>query len=259
MRCRLPPRRTTTRTRRRCTDTVRAGGNLTGEAPYATTRADYDVHVENGFIKTTLRDAQDVDSALEQRILTDIEAILRARQLLIHRPFQLSGPRVRQINGEREDTAIRLRGVQAVLTGHPPDVIVNNSSGNVITDSRAERAAKGTAFLDALVSKIPRSAVLRALLESYSRSVSDPANELVHLFEIRDALQRQYNGKLRAQKALGITDNQWSAFGKLTNVEPVEQGRHRGKHAARRPATKKELAEARDFARRCIEAFATTV
>jgi len=45
---------------------------------------------------------------------------------------------------------------------------------------------------------------------------------------------------------VSISTTEWKRLGLLANVEPLEQGRHRGKHAAgRRIATAEELEEAR--------------
>lgn len=85
-------------------------------------------------------------------------------------------------------------------------------------------------------------------------SVKDPDNELVHLYEIGDALAKKFGDAVRAK--LGITRAQWSRFGRLANNEPLRQGRHRGKNAGNlRDATEGELQEARGIARTMIEAY----
>jgi len=85
-------------------------------------------------------------------------------------------------------------------------------------------------------------------------------NALVHLYEIRDALAKHYGDEQSARDALSISKTKWDRLGILTNVEPLEQGRHRGKHpTGRRAATESELDEARQLAWRWIMAFAETV
>jgi hypothetical protein len=79
------------------------------------------------------------------------------------------------------------------------------------------------------------------LLKSYRAAVNDPADEFIHLFEIRDALKKHFGGEHNAKKQLGVSDTRWTRLGKLANNEPVEQGRHRGQHSSRRrPASQKE-------------------
>jgi hypothetical protein len=98
---------------------------------------------------------------------------------------------------------------------------------------------------------------MNTLLASYRTAVHDPANELVHLYEIRDALAKHFRSEPAARKQLGITEANWKRLGVLANREPLEQGRHRGQHPlGRRPASQQELEEARAIVRRLIEAFA---
>jgi hypothetical protein len=103
-------------------------------------------------------------------------------------------------------------------------------------------------------------------VDSYVKAMQDPADELVHLFEIREAAWKHFGKKEAAvQKAFGIDKSKWRDFGwselgRLANDAPLRQGRHRGKHANQlRDATPEELAEARTIARRFIEAFAATI
>ena len=84
----------------------------------------------------------------------------------------------------------------------------------------------------------------------------DPNNELVHLYEIREALSTKFAGENAARSALGISSSQWARLGQLCNNEPLWQGRHRGKTGgALRDATEGELTEARGIARAMIEAY----
>jgi hypothetical protein len=74
-----------------------------------------------------------------------------------------------------------------------------------------------------------KDAVLASLLRGYHAAVRDPDNELVHLFEIREALTTRFEGETEARSVLGISSRSRSRFGRLANVEPLRQGRHRGK------------------------------
>lgn len=85
-------------------------------------------------------------------------------------------------------------------------------------------------------------------------SIRDPNNELIYLYEIRDALSRKFGNSDKAISVLDIPKTKWKDFGKLCNYEPLKQGRHRGQHAALRNATDIELSEARETAKTIIEA-----
>jgi hypothetical protein len=94
------------------------------------------------------------------------------------------------------------------------------------------------------------------MLRSWSRSTSDPGNELLHLYEVRDALAKHCSGEKGARAALGISGGDWSYIGRLADAEPIEQGRHRGRHPFRRNATGAESEKARNIIRKWIIAQA---
>jgi len=54
--------------------------------------------------------------------------------------------------------------------------------------------------------------LLAALLQSHDKAVRDPDNELVHLYEIRDALKKRFGGESAARRTrdfLGCLDEAW--------------------------------------------------
>ena len=75
------------------------------------------------------------------------------------------------------------------------------------------------------------------MVDSYVKAMQDPANELVHLFEIREAAWKHFGKKEAAvQKAFGIDKSKWRDFGwselgRLANDASLRQGRHRGMRA----------------------------
>jgi hypothetical protein len=214
------------------------------EAAYRYANTEYDLVVENGRVVATLTIPQNpVAEDLAGRIEAHVTSIFLVRQLQVHRTSALQGPRVYQHEGGRKNVAIR-----------------RDPAGNIVRDTRAERIAAHTSLLDSIAPKLARSAVLHRLFMSYARSVSDPSNELVHLYEIRDALSQHYGGEQKARAALNINRTEWQRLGVLANVEPLEQGRHRGKDiGGHRAASSGELDEARSIVRNWIIAFARTL
>jgi hypothetical protein len=209
----------------------------------------------------TLHVPQDpVDPQLDRLIATYISDLLVVRQLQVHRKYQLQGPRVYQHEGGRRSVSIQVGATDIVVAGVQADAIIQDAAGNILRDTRTERIAEHARLLSSTTPKLARSATLRGLLTSYSRSVADPFNELVHLYEIRDGLSQHYGGEQPARAALSISATEWGRLGVLANVEPLEEGRHRGKHpAGRRSASAAELGQARAIIRRWITAFAETV
>lgn len=197
-----------------------------------------------------------VPTDLENEVRTVLESVFLVRQLQLHANYKLEGPRIYQHSSGRKNVSIRLEGASLVLTGGQVDFIVQDPAGNIVRDSRVERIAQDNSLLNQLAPKVQHSPTLRGLLDSFSRSIADPDDELVHLYEIRDALSRHYGGEQTARDALAIGKREWQRLGILANVEPLEQSRHRGKHSQdRRSATDAELEEARRLARQWIITF----
>jgi len=144
-------------------------------------------------------------------------------------------------------------------TSNNPDVVIHNASGKRVQDSKSKRIAEHTKFIDSVAPKLASSATLNTLLQSYNAAVADPANELVHLYEIRDTLAKHYGTQTKARRKLGITDKDWKRLGYLANEAPLNEGRHRGRHSNLRNATAAELDDARSTARQLIACFANQV
>lgn len=139
--------------------------------------------------------------------------------------------------------------------------------GKVVSDSAEDRREAEAAFqarkqeLVSLDGKIAEalyafyiesepSMLVDALLASHYAAAADPHNELVHLYELREAVSQELGGNARALKALELSKREWNRFGQLSNDMPIVEGRHRGKFVGKlRPATEEELVEARTFAR----------
>lgn len=202
--------------------------------------------VEDGKGVFTLAETRRVDHEHAHSVTADIRAVFQARQALTRRAFVLTGPRVTHHRDDDLRDHVLLAGA-----GRYDEIC-----GSPIGDTKSDRLARDTAFLQAIAAKIPSSPVLRRMLESYGRSVEDPANELVHLYEIRDAAARYYKTEAAARHALRISGNEWSKLARLANDEPLREGRHRGRQSGRlRNARQEELDSVRLIARRIIEGF----
>ncbi len=227
------------------------------EVPIRIDREDYCLEIGTGTVQASLSATVfDSDPTIKERIHGSIRDRMHGVQLLSHRPFELSKPRMSRVrpDGSR-DIFIELEGGAITLTGGSVDVVVTDSTGRVIRDSKQERVEQRASLADLIEKHRDSDKVLRALLASYDASTRDPANELVHLYEIRESISAAYGGEAAARAALGISASQWSRLGTLCNNEPLRQGRHRGKAMGTlRDATEAELSEARGISRAMIEA-----
>ena len=193
-----------------------------------------------------------------QDLWTMINARLRARQLLTHQHYELGrADVVIEHEDGRRDIFVTLSEAVVAVCGMQADVIVKDSQGRIVRDSRAARLSHerdlGAALIDP---SAMADAVLQRVLCSYENAVKDPEDELVHLYEIREALSAALGGDALARQALDISDADWRTLGRLANSEPIRPGRHRGSHSgALRDATEGELREARRIARSLIEGY----
>jgi hypothetical protein len=233
------------------------------EEPYRATRDKYDLLIQEGKAVATLRTSCDPvvdDPEIFETVRRDIEALFRVRQFLVHRQFKLGGLGVARPGGG----TISVIGafISSSITMGEKFRIVITKDGTIVSDSSADQIAAERSMLDSIAPKVVGSPILRSLLESYGRAVADPADEFFHLYEIRDALQKQFGSKNAACSALGIDrEKEWDRLDTILNDPEIEQSRHRGKGptAGRRPATPAELAEVRALAKRWIMAFAATL
>jgi hypothetical protein len=134
-------------------------------------------------------------------------------------------------------------------------VLVINKLGEVIADSKRDRIEKEKRSA-ALIDAYQGDDTLASMLRGKQRAVEHPDHELVHLYEIRDALAKRFRDKVKDIKtAIGIT-NQWGRFEELCCNKPLNQGRHGGKAGGPlRDASQSELDEARRIASAMIDGY----
>ena len=222
---------------------VRDDYTLTIAQEQAEARLDSAAYQANPSIRRTLHDG------LNDRFL--------GVQLLTHRAYELSRSTMTRVHPDgRKDFFLEVEPARIVIAGHPVDFQVRDKDGNITADSKRDRIEKKGSLADLVSTYRASDETLASLLRSHDAAVRDPNNELVHLYEIRDALSFKFGGDKGARSALGISSTDWSRFGLLCNNEPLRQGRHRGKiGAALRDAAESELAEARRIARAMTEAY----
>jgi hypothetical protein len=86
----------------------------------------------------------------------------------------------------------------------PPEITTEATAG-IIRDLKARRLGEDGQFIAAVSEAAERSPLLRSLLARHRAAMNDPADELVHLYEIRDALKEHYGSEGKARQVLNIT------------------------------------------------------
>jgi hypothetical protein len=187
------------------------------------------------------------NESIREKLTKIIENRLHAVQIMTHRDFELSKSTRTDIQEDgKKNYFLELEpGVMTISSGMV-DFVLQDKDGNVVSDSKRERLDKQYRFANLVDKHRPLDATLDHLLKSYQQSVKDPNDELVHLYEIRDALSNKFGSKDAAIKALHVTKAEWDVIGKIANTLPLNQGRHRGQSVgALRDAAPTELELAR--------------
>lgn len=194
---------------------------------------------------------------LRDRLHADLDARFVATMMLSHRPYALADPDLVLVgaDGTRHTTIFAKTG-RLVLGGGRADVRYTGADG-IEVDSKRDRLARNARVGNLLSKHKHADRLLSRLTASYSSAVLDPDNELIHLYEVREALSVRFGGQQQACSVLAADQTQWKRLGRLCNHEPLRQGRHRGAATddALRDATAAELDEARGIAIRLIESY----
>jgi hypothetical protein len=221
-------------------------------------RHDYAMTIANGKVEAKINcGVYDADPSIRQRLDDGLNDRFLGVQLLTHRAYELSKSTMARVHRDgRKHIFIGLEPARIVMSGGTVDIRVTDRDGNVVSDSWRDRIERKRSLAELVAKYRSTDGLLASLLRSYDAAVRDPNNELVHLYEIRDALSVRFGGEPAARAMLGIISSQWSRMGQLCNSEPLRQGRHRGKTGgALRGASERELNEGREIARAMIESY----
>ena len=182
---------------------------------------------------------------MREQIHESLDNRFRGVQLLTHTPYELSKASMYRLHpdGRKDRTTFAESGV-ITLSVSDVDIAISDKDGNVVTDTRAERISRKRELSERVEHFRPLDPLVSVLVDSYTAAVSDPANELIHLYEIREALAKRFGNGHNAQSTLSVPRARWSRLGQLADDEPVKQGRHRGKNPGTlRDASEDELGE----------------
>jgi hypothetical protein len=228
------------------------------EEPIEISRQDYTMTSADGQVQAKIDSAIfEADPDMRQRLHDALNDRFLGVQLFTHRAYELSRSTKTRVHPDgRRDIFVEPEPARIVLSAGTVDIQITDKDGNVIADSKRDRIEKKKSLAELIGTHRPTDSLLASLLKSQAAAVRDPNNELMHLYEIRDALSAKFGGDSATRTALGIGSTEWSRFGQLCNNAPLRQGRHRGKTAGvLRDATEAELTEARGIARAMIEAY----
>lgn len=224
----------------------------------------YRLIIDDGKAIATV-DARFYDShpSVQDELTLQLEDRFLGAQLINRVSYELSRPVVirHYLYGRRNISLSAEAEVLSVTADVRFDVVHKDAAGTILSDSRQDRIEERLG-LSELVARYRRTdTTLEAMLTSFDRAVRDSANELIYLAEIMEAFNRTparrcVEARWRELDIYQKQDKLWSQLGRLANNEPLNQGRHRGRHVGElRDASAAELEEARRVAKEIIVSY----
>ncbi len=210
--------------------------------------------IENGHVAVMMNlDESSNLPEIQKEIEGHLKSFFEGSSLFIRKKFHLQHNRNETIYPDgHKNFSILLEG-SFTPTGKLRGIM--DRDGRIIADTKQEILAQQRE-LASLAVKYRQDPVADRLLTSHQKALSNPGTELVHLYEIRDALCKKFSGKISACDLLGLSGDRWDRLGKLANSLSIRQGRHTGQHVGQlRDATDSELGEARDIAVKMVVAY----
>jgi hypothetical protein len=227
------------------------------EEPTSLVAAGQTINIADGKAEARIAaTAYNSSASLRQQLHAALNARLNAIEILSHRECNLEKSVMTRVDAAgRKHYFLEAEPATYRLTGSPVDFVVTDAQGNTVNDTKRARVLEKQLFGEQIEGRLS-DPVVASIVQSYHRAVRHPDDELVYLYEISDTLSEHFGGKHAARSALGLSGNAWSRFKRLCNIEPLNQGRHRGRSfGTLRDATAEELAEARQFARTMIRTY----
>jgi hypothetical protein len=187
----------------------------------------------------------------------DLKSRFLAVQVVTHVPYTLSNPSRYDLRKDgTKNIYLQSKPLKFSVSLGTVDIVIRDADGNVVSDTKQERIDKKKWFAETAAEFRAKDKILDQMLKSYSASVSDPKNELVYLYEIRDSAVAKFQTSSNAKKILNITHKEWNLLGLLANRTPLKQGRHRGENpGSLRNAEGSELEQARKIAAKIVENY----
>lgn len=229
------------------------------ESKYNKEFRDFNLEIDKGYAKIS---PIQQDVIIEELITFGYKCILqifKIRQVQKHEKFEFNEDVTiyRQLESGQIVKDIRIffkDSIELKFEGFTADIIISDANNNEIVNTKKDRIINHHKQIDNIL-KLEKNEVIANLLESYEKAVINPKTELVHLYEIRDAIQKFFNGKNNAIEKLNFGSNKWDKLGLICNALPLNEGRHSGLKEKLRNADESELNEARQITSELITAF----
>jgi hypothetical protein len=193
-------------------------------------------------------------STIKMALNKKIEAIFNGHQISNHKQYKIGEP---CMEGYDSEGKFWLTPAPANLNLYVsgPDIIIKDSKGRIIVDTKAERLQEQKNLAE-LSLKYFEDPTVQAILRNYKSAVSEPNSEFCHLYAIREVLTVRFGAAKNVCSLLNIKKDEWKRLGKLCNDLPGQQGRHQGKkYEQPSKITEAELEDARKIIKTMTKQF----
>lgn len=225
---------------------------------------DYRLLVSDGEVKIIIPDLNILKGwpnlqDMKKELRRGVERFLDSQSIWKHTTYELhfDDYNIPSSLESKIDKALSLSASATIKTSSHSDFRVIDEDGNVQFDSKENRKHRSEK-MGRLINKYYYDDVTAYFItRRYRKSIEDPDNEFIHLFDILEALKDKFDtGNKGIQKRFGIEKDKFNTFCALANNEPVLQGRHRGQHVENlRDATDGEREAARQIGREMVYGY----
>lgn len=220
-------------------------------------REGYSLSIGNGKVIATIGLAFfDANPQIREQLHSELTMRLQSSQLSRRQKYELSDSGMTKIGSDgRRVHYLEVKGTIITTSLFAPDIQKRDREGKVIFDTKKDRLREQE-NLTQLRLRHQGDVTLDAIFRSFDAALNDPDNALVHLYEIREAINTRLGTAKVTQQQLGISKKQFRRFGELCCDLPLLEGRHRGRNPGQlRPATQTEMSEAYEIASAMISAY----
>lgn len=206
------------------------------------------VNLNDGQLTATLEceadNPKDDFHRIHNQIRKSIDRIFQFRQITKHTPFRFDTRSVRVTLSD---------GTTYGRTYSEPTPAIFTTTPYDTSPEAVKKAQKDEKLITRAIKYGRDDETLDALITFLQRSITDPDQEISHLYDIRDALRKRFGTIGEARNKLSISQQQWKLLDDLANERGLEEGRHRGRHhTSLRKAKEEELDGARRIGRLMI-------
>ena len=229
------------------------------EALYTSEEEDFKIEIDNGSINAKMSSFfYESQPDVRMEIYEKINDIFLGAQVVNFKPFSITNSTMHRFHskGQKGTTIFLEPLVLNVNLSEFVDIKITDKNGNIVGNAKSDRI-KSIKNITKLTIKFGRTDFIAAsILKSFNNAVNDPANELVHLFEILESLRCRFENDKKIREDLDVSNNSIRDLHRLANDNCIKQGRHRGQNPSNlRSANSSEIRKARDIARKLIISY----